>query len=431
MVWTCAVVSSARSQTTEDLQRRIEELELRHSAEVDALREELRAVTRDAPREVQDGEPVPRRGLSEGGQTTVFDNLFNPAISVIGDFVFAGSDQDDAFDRLNRFTLRDVEVGFVGRVDPFASYQVYLHIEEETGFEIEEAYVFVDDALPDTFELKVGHYSVDFGKFSALHDHDLPMLDKPQVLQDYLGGSLRGTGVELHHWTGLGDTSTLRWSAGITNGIQGDAHSMFGPAAGHHHSHDGADVESFGKRRFENFAFHGRATAVVELGAAATVQVGASIAYQPKAVRFFEDTSMQPFRRSFEQRVVGLDATYRNVDQATGRGVVLVGEALWSTQEFSNDGFDVSRVGAFGGHLCGEAFLGRQWSVGATAGAFEHAEDASERSSDYGAFATWKVDEFNRLRLEARRFQDPGPDSFGISMQWTIILGTHGHGIPW
>ncbi|HMQ23634.1 MAG TPA: hypothetical protein PKE00_14145, partial [Planctomycetota bacterium] len=197
------------------------------------------------------------------------------------------------------------------------------------------------------------------------------------------------------------------------------------------HGHEEEGVEPFGKRRFENFGFHGRATAVFETGPTSTLQVGGSVAYAPKVVRFFEDALMTPFKATFETRIAGVDATYRDYDEASGTGFVTVAEALWSSRELSDDGIVRRDVDAFGFYAYAEAFVARQWSLGASGGRFEHAEDASERSSDYGAFATWRIDEFQRLRLEARRFEDPGQDSFGVSLQWTVILGTHGHGIYW
>ena len=106
-----------------------------------------------------------RRGIGSRGQTTIFDSIFNPALSLIGDFVLAGSNQTDSFETANQFVLRDIELGVVGRIDPAVSYQLYVHFEEDE-VEVEEAYVLADNWLPDTFMLKAGQYNIDFGKLS-------------------------------------------------------------------------------------------------------------------------------------------------------------------------------------------------------------------------------------------------------------------------
>ena len=376
-----------------------------------------------------------RVGLADFGQTTIFDNLFNPALSVVGDFVFSATDRDDSFESNNRFSLRALELGVAGRVDPLMSYYVYIHFDED-DVELEEAFGLVDNWLPNTLELKFGRYNIDFGKMSRVHDHDLPFVDKPQVLQEYLGGSLRGTGIELHHWFPVGESNLLRWSVGIVNELDGDGHAVFGPLAGeHHHSEEGG--EAFGERELENFAFTGRLTALLEVGSESTLQLGASVAWAPEARRFFGEED-EAFAVDLERLLLGFDVRFRWLDPATGQGLTLGGELLYTHQDIFEDHhkkpdglMDSSpeTVGALGFYSYGIWDFDQHWSIGVSGGWFEHAEDDSHSSWDVGAFVTWRVDEFNRLRLEARYFDDPGEDYWAAMLQWTVILGSHGHGL--
>ncbi len=129
--------------------------------------------------------------------------------------------------------------------------------------------------------------------------------------------------------------------------------------------------------------------------------------------------------------ILGADLTYKTLDPVDGSGLNVGAEVLLSKRESSDDGLAITDTDAWGFYGYVENLLDRRWSVGVSGGRFEHAEDASMRSWDAGVFATCRVDEFNRLRLEARHFDDPGEEFHGVMLQWTVILGSHGHGVDW
>ena len=71
---------------------------------------------------------------------------------------------------------------------------------------------------------------------------------------------------------------------------------------------------------------------------------------------------------------------------------------------------------------------------------YEHAEDAEKESRDFGVFFTRQLNENNRIRLEVRAFEDLALEDEGVedlvdftafSLQWTVMLGSHSHGIEW
>ncbi|MCA9322397.1 MAG: hypothetical protein KDB53_16770, partial [Planctomycetes bacterium] len=216
-----------------DLDTRFDALRRDHEAAIERVRRDYEVRIQSLEAEVRDlrtnGDGVSgngaletlvndleRQGLDTLGQTTVFDARFNPAIGVVGDFVLALSDRDDAYEQFDRFHLRGVEMTIVGEVDPGLAYYVAIHVDEE-DFELEEAYGDLHDFLPFDLDLRFGRMNVDFGRQSSMHEHELPTVDKPGVIQDYLGGSLRGTGIELNRWSPLGDSHLLRYSVGVYN----------------------------------------------------------------------------------------------------------------------------------------------------------------------------------------------------------------------
>ena len=449
----CSLVAA---QDLKELNRRLDAMQHRHEQEITRVRTEYEArisaleknlvptsgdsKTRDELASSLEGilQDVGRGGLSDFSQTTIFDNTFNPAISVTGDFLLSLSNRDDSFESDNQFTPRSVEVGFAGRVDPLMAYFVVLHANDEE-IELEEAFGLVDEWLPSTFQLKWGRYNVDFGKQSPIHDHDLHYIDKPGVLQEFVGGSMRTSGLELHHDFGIGDSTLFRWSLGIGNGLDGDAHVINGPLAGEGHSHDEEhDAEPFGKRHFDNFAITARATALIEIGEESTFQIGASAAWHPEN-RQFEHLKVPGgtpdeivVSRDLEKFVGGIDLTYKWYSPETGRGLTIGSEFLYNRESFLDEETLISsHERSIGVYAWLDYQFGPNWSAGLMGDWFERASDSSKEWTDLGGFVTWRVNEFNRLRFELRYFDDEILDEnyFVGMLQWTVILGSHSHGL--
>ena len=112
----CLVAAFALLTAESGAQSGAQSAEEKHRQELRKLREEydsrLRALEEraDATEAEQDAK---RRGISELGQTTIFDNIFNPAISLSADFALPLSDRRNSVEDLNRFTLRSMELGVV------------------------------------------------------------------------------------------------------------------------------------------------------------------------------------------------------------------------------------------------------------------------------------------------------------------------------
>jgi len=383
-----------------------------------------------------------RRGLSDFDQTTVLDNLFNPAFSFLGDFVFSYGDEDAREAGADGFLLRGAELGIFGAVDESLEYHGIIFFDEEE-IELEEAYVIARDWLPDRLWLKAGRYNIDFGKQASIHDAELPTVDKPSTLQEYLGGTVRGTGLELHWWSPLSDSSLFRVSGGILQSADSDAHVVLGPAGGHEHGEDEEEVEG-PIRDVEDFSTYLRASALFDLNETSTLQVGASLLNAPtRQFAVVGGTAVEDDERDLDRTLTGLDLTYIDQNEETGEGYTVQTEWLFSDADFGEDTgsvFDVTGEKASGFYALLEYHPSAQWTFGVSGSLYEHAEDADEESSDIGTFATWNMNEFNRLRFEVRSFSDLAFEEDGVeekldfvafTIQWTVILGSHGHGLDW
>jgi len=135
--------------------------------------------------------------LGQSGRALLFD------IGVSGDFVadFTSDRHERRHDgtfagRENRLFPREVSVGFFGRVDPYAAAVVRITAGEEAGApgeSVRELTVNLEEANVTLFTLPLGTTArfglmrPRFGTLNAVHEDDLPQVDRPDVLRRFFG----------------------------------------------------------------------------------------------------------------------------------------------------------------------------------------------------------------------------------------------------
>lgn len=164
----------------------------------------------------------------------------------------------------------------------------------------------------------------------------------------------------------------------------------------------------------------------------------------PERVFGVDEDDIQDVNKS----VMGLDLTYVDMDESNGSGFRFQAEALMNDQDEGelddtdplNPVFNVTNTEASGFYVMAERVMDSRNTNGFSFNQYEHAEDSAEESSDFGVFYTKKLNEFNRLRFEVRSFKDLVLEEDGVeelvdftavSLQWTVQLGSHGHGLEW
>jgi hypothetical protein len=313
-------------------------------------------------------------------------NYFNPAISVIGNFLAAGGGDSEVASA----DLRESEVGFQAIVDPYTRADVFLAAGEE-GIEVEEGYLTFT-ALPRGFLAKVGRFRTPFGAINTLHLHTLPWPDRPLPVERLLGGEEGwiGTGVSVSRLMPLGDTFSE-----LTVGAQrGEAEGLFEPV-------DRSDL-----------SWHARYRLFRDIGDSSNIDAGLSYGQGPNGLFAGSDTALS-----------GVDVTYRwkPLERGLYRGLVLRGEAYRSEREQEE-----GTVDAWGWFVSGDYRFARRWSAGARYERSEHADDASLVDRGRALLLTFSPSEFLQFRGELRRreFADgANADDFLLQMQFAI--GAH------
>jgi type II secretory pathway pseudopilin PulG len=121
-------------------------------------------------------------------------NITQKNVARAGGGTFAGQE--------NRFFPREVELSLFGQIDPYASAVVRIEAGEEapgqeTGVTLAEAYLTLL-TLPFGTQARLGQMRNRFGWSNEVHEHDLPWVDRPNVMRNFLGGEgLQEKGVEL------------------------------------------------------------------------------------------------------------------------------------------------------------------------------------------------------------------------------------------
>ena len=91
----------------------------------------------------------------------------------------------------NRFFPREVELSLFGQIDPYASAVVRFEAGEETRgpettVHLAEAYLTLL-TLPYGTQARLGQMRNRFGWSNEVHEHDLPWVDRPNVMRNFFG----------------------------------------------------------------------------------------------------------------------------------------------------------------------------------------------------------------------------------------------------
>jgi hypothetical protein len=305
------------------------------------------------------------------------------------------------------FNFRAAEFGVAASVDPFArAYSFFTGSKD--GFEVEEA-AAITTSLPWNLTAKGGRFFADFGRFAKIHDHELPFVNRPLVLDRMFDGESQGDGVEVAYL--FPTPFFLRATVGGYNRIGAENERL----------------DNNKSRSWSRFTYLGRLATYFDLTDNQSIEVGGSTAYTP-SLRLNGDPI------GGDRILSGIDVTYRYqpLSSAVYQGVT------WGSEFFANSERipfeDVAkRRQSYGAYSYAEMKLNKSWSTGFLFDYAPSLEKPGLKTIGYSPYVTWNLSEFNRLRFQFthaddRVREDKSERGNQFFLQWTTVIGAHTHG---
>jgi hypothetical protein len=303
--------------------------------------------------------------------------------------------------RENRFFPREVELSLFGQIDPYARADVRIEAGEEepgtaTSVSLAEATITLL-TLPYGTQAKLGQMRNRFGWSNAVHEHDLPWVDRPDVYRVFLGEEgLVEKGVEAT-WVPDFLPFYLEVLGGVFNGDN--------------------DV-AFGRGRLTTPLATGRVRAFFELTDTMGLQVGTSVASGDTPERL-------------RSTLAGFDLKYKyRPDGWLHPLLTLAAEGIYSARRVESG--ENERFGWYG---WAELQPWRRWAFGARYDATEYPVNPG-RQWAVEPYVSFLPSEFLRFRLAYKHTDRTHRDGFDLNggsgriadellLQATFILGAH------
>jgi hypothetical protein len=382
-------------------------------------------------------------------QKQTFLSKLNPSIGFVGETLFNYRSHSSKFTyfpspgadiRPGGFDVfqRTMELDIAGSVDPFARGYAVLNasadpVTGEADVGVEEAAI-VTTSLPWNLTVKAGRFFAEFGRLSYIHDHELPFVFRPLVLDAYIGGESQTDGVQVN-WL-----LPIKHYVSLTLGV-GD---KFGGTPN--------NVRDF--RQFHGLNFWSRLSTQFDLTPNLAVEPGISYLFNPNAIDRGGEFFLPDYNRITERRrrVAGIDLTMRYMPLRNNQFKSLT----WGTEVlFSDNRYDVTapdgtqlphrNIGSYGLYSYLAYRFHRKWTAGFEFQYVQGPQDKHQQVYAYSPYLTWYPSHWNELRLEYTYtqpygnvffpgFQDIGPvitspRSYNmVTLQWAWIIGSHAHG---
>jgi hypothetical protein len=380
--------------------------------------------------------PAPPPAVASAGALRLIDVSFDGLFAA--GFSSAKEDEIDVLQggghdpKQNGFTVQNVELSFLGAVDPYlrGESHVVLQIDKqgETSIELEEAFL-TTQTLPAGLQVKAGQFFTEFGRLNPTHPHTWFFVDQPVINSRLFGeDGLRGPGVRLSWLTPLPWYSELLFA--IQNARGATQFSFLGSDA--EPSFDGYPFVKRPVNGLEDLLYTVRSLNSFSLSEASTLNLGASGAFGPNATGSSARTT-----------IVGADAYLKWQKPVNYQGYPFVGwqsEVIYRkygvgpTQDpaTGQPGFetDLKDWGLYSQLVWG---FRRGWVAGARVdyadGNGMAVDPLRDRRLRFSADLSYYPTEFSKLRVQYNldRAQHLDDDlKHSIWLQFEFLLGAHG-----
>ncbi|HUJ17621.1 MAG TPA: TonB-dependent receptor [Nitrospirota bacterium] len=367
--------------------------------------------------------------------------IFNPAIGFVGETIFSyrsqgpaetGSDRPGGFDIFQR----SVELNAAASVDPFAKAYVVINasadpVTGESALTVEEA-ALQTTSLPGNLEVKAGRFFGEFGRLEYIHDHELPFVNRPLALDQYIGGESRTDGLQINWLVPVEHYISL--TLGVGDQFGGDNPPNFVGETRH-----GSGLN-----------YWGRLSTYFDLTPNISLEPGISGLWNPRTVAQWDPalnaSGSNPFPMvdgntytERERRLAGVDLvlSWKPLRNNQFQTITWGTEVLYSDNRYDimdplGNALPGVTVGSYGLYSYVTYKFHRQWTAGVQYEWMEDMANKQAKTSAYSANLTWALSHWNQLRLQYT-YTDPNAatgfqSDNAVYLQWAWIIGSHAHG---
>ena len=431
-------------QQLQQMQANFEKIETEQQRQIVALQKQLDALAQKpiavtnvsvAPESTNVVSPDSFKELSEKvdnvieAQKKTLPSEFNPAIGLVGETIFSqqrkgapqnGTGYPGGFDVYQR----SVELNASASVDPFAKGWVVINGSAdastgETSLDVEEA-ALQTTSLPGNLTLTAGQFFGEFGRLAYIHDHELPFVNRPLVLDQYIGGESKTAGAQASWLLPMEHYVNFTGGFGTQFGNNPDA------------------VGSY--RSLGAVNYFGRLSTSFDLSDNWQLEGGVSGLFNPDSGNV--DAQLQPngvtsLTETKRQLVGGdLKLSYVPLRDNQFNSLTWGNEVLYSDNQYlaSNNGGSAfnETVGAWGMYSYLTYKWSRSWSGGFLFEYVQNDENSAGQTYSYSPYITWAISHWNQLRLQYTHTQPNAATgnqpNDAIYLQWNWIIGAHSHG---
>jgi len=289
----------------------------------------------------------------------------------------------------------------------------------EAALTVEEA-ALQTTSLPYNLTLKGGRFFAEFGRLSYIHDHELPFVNRPLALDQYVGGESKTDGIQLNYLLPIAHYVSLTAGVGTQFGDTPNNPGTF--------------------RDSSALNYWTRASTYFDLTPDVSLETGLSGLWNP-ATNDRGGALVQPDGSTFtekERRLYGADLVlaYRPLRNNQFKSLTWGTEVLYSSNRYDVTSLDSSVSSSTVNSLGLYSYLAykfhRQWTVGFLYQWMENAQNNDAQTASYSPYITWAVSHWNQLRFQYTHTDNNVATGLqsneAIFLQWTWIIGSHAHG---
>ncbi len=429
-----------QSKTIEEQQNTIDTLKENFSKEKNQVPSEKSQVPQQTDQELQQQIQELNEKVNQVVETQKKEipSVFNPAIGFVGETIFSYSSEGSAetgSDRPGGFDVfqRSVELNAAGSVDPFAKAYVVINASDdpvtgESTLDVEEA-ALQTTSLPGNLEVKAGRFFGEFGRLAYIHDHELPFVDRPLVLEQYIGGESRTDGLQINWLVPSEHYISLTLGAG----------DQFGGDNPPNYVGD--------TRNGTGLNYWGRLSTYFDLTPNISLEPGISGLWNPKTVAQWAPNPANPSYPTVdgdtfterERRLAGVDLVLswkplRNnqFETITWGTEVLYSDNRYDVTDASGSALPSRTVSSHGMYSYLTYKFDRQWIAGIQYEWLENMLNNQAKTSAESANITWALSHWNQLRLQYTHTDNDAMTGLrpydAVYLQWAWIIGSHAHG---